>query len=220
MVVSHCKPTQPITVGVLALQGAFIEHINVLRQLPEVKFALAVRTPAELENVDALVIPGGESTSMALIAERMGMMEPLRKFIHSGKPCWGTCAGMILLADEATSTKKGGQSLIGGLRISVNRNQFGSQRDSFEMDLSIPCIGDQKFHAVFIRAPVITEIKDPENVEVLAKLEQAVGQTASEAIVAVRQGPLMATAFHPELTMDSRMHRYFVRMAQEYVAKV
>ncbi|RUP43065.1 PdxT/SNO family [Jimgerdemannia flammicorona] len=204
----------------LALQGAFIEHVHILKRLPEVAEAILVRTQEQLESVDALIIPGGESTAMALIAERCGLFEPLRKFTRS-KPTWGTCAGMILLANEASKTKKGGQQLLGGLDIAVNRNQFGSQVDSFETDLHMSAVLGESappFHAVFIRAPIVTALNS-EDVQVLAKLEHQVGQTDTETIVAVRQGHLMATAFHPELTPDDRLHSYFVRLAQDYKGK-
>ncbi|KAI8074204.1 PdxT/SNO family [Gongronella butleri] len=211
------NPKTQVTVGVLALQGAFIEHMHMLRSIPSVKDIIAVRTKEQLASVDCLIIPGGESSAMALIAERCGMLQPLRDFVRN-KPTWGTCAGMIMLADEATSTKKGGQELLGGLRICVNRNQFGSQKDSFTTDLHFPSIlGDkQPFKAVFIRAPIITKILDEENVEILCRLEAKVGNTDAETIVAVRQQHLMATAFHPELTPDNRLHQYFVHLALQY----
>ncbi|KAI8391643.1 PdxT/SNO family [Radiomyces spectabilis] len=204
-----------VVLGVLALQGAFIEHIHILSTIPEVKEVIAVRTEEQLNSVDALIIPGGESTSMALIAERCNMLEPLRKFVRA-KPTWGTCAGMIMLANEATGAKKGGQQLLGGLDICVNRNQFGSQKESFDTMLHLPdALGDEPFHAVFIRAPVITSVKS-DTVKVIGRLEKKIGQTDPETIVAVRQDKLLATAFHPELTRDNRLHSYFVRMALEY----
>ncbi|RUS21285.1 PdxT/SNO family [Endogone sp. FLAS-F59071] len=208
---------EKLRIGVLALQGAFVEHVHILKRLPEVGEVITVRTQEQLESIDALVIPGGESTAIALIAERCGLLEPLRKFVRS-KPTWGTCAGMILLANEASKTKKGGQQLLGGLDIAVNRNQFGSQRDSFETNLHMSAVLGENappFHAVFIRAPVITALNS-EEIKVLAKLEQQVGQTDAETVVAVRQGHLMATAFHPELTSDDRLHRYFINLAQAY----
>ncbi|KAG2189151.1 hypothetical protein INT44_004293 [Umbelopsis vinacea] len=212
------QPVTHVKVGVLALQGAFIEHIHTLNNIAEVTEAIPVRTEEQLNSVDALIIPGGESTAMALIAERCNMLEPLRAFVRS-KPTWGTCAGMILLADEASKTKRGGQQLLGGLHISVNRNQFGSQKESFETDLYMPEVlgGDTPFHAVFIRAPIITEIKS-DKVKVLCKLGNQVGSTNAETIVAVQQNHLMATAFHPELTSDDRLHRYFVGIALQHKA--
>ncbi|OZJ02594.1 hypothetical protein BZG36_03649 [Bifiguratus adelaidae] len=202
-----------IIIGVLALQGAFQEHINFLERLPEVTEAIAVRTEAHLARIDALIIPGGESTAIALIAERCNMLEPLRKFVRQ-KPTWGTCAGMILLSDEANSTKKGGQQLLGGLHITVNRNQFGRQVDSFEDDLHMPLVLGEKaerFHAVFIRAPIVVTVNS-DDVQVLGQLEHQVGETPASSIVAVRQGHLLATSFHPELTRDDRIHQYFAKM--------
>ncbi|KAI7885823.1 SNO glutamine amidotransferase [Lichtheimia hyalospora FSU 10163] len=203
-----------LKVGVLALQGAFIEHIHMLNNLAEVSEAIPVRTIEQLNSVDALIIPGGESTAMALIAERCQLLEPLRAFVKE-KPTWGTCAGMIMLANEASSAKKGGQQLIGGMGIRVNRNQFGTQKDSFGVGLHMPdIVGEEPFHAVFIRAPVITDILS-DDVKVLARLERQVGETKAETIVAVRQNNLFATAFHPELTRDDRLHKFFVKMAIE-----
>lgn len=184
----------------------------MLNNLASVREAIPVRTVDQLNSVDALIIPGGESTSMALIAERCGLLEPLRAFVRQ-KPTWGTCAGMIMLANEATGAKKGGQQLLGGLDICVNRNQFGTQKDSFSTDLHMPdLLQDGKpFHAIFIRAPVITGLLS-DKVKVVARLEKQVGQTDAETIVAVREGHLFATAFHPELTHDDRLHQYFVNM--------
>ncbi|KAF2430769.1 SNO glutamine amidotransferase [Tothia fuscella] len=179
--------TSPITIGVLALQGAFSEHIQLLRlasQLlnpttttPPITWTfLEVRTPVELAKCDALIIPGGESTTMSLVAERSGMLEPLREFVKVHRnPTWGTCAGLILLSESANRTKKGGQDLIGGLDVRVNRNHFGRQVESFEAELDLPFLSSitQKassptnnlqptavhpFHSVFIRAPVVEKI--------------------------------------------------------------
>ncbi|KAL0091493.1 PdxT/SNO family [Phycomyces blakesleeanus] len=207
--------TKQINMGVLALQGAFLEHINMLTGIPEVTSVITVRTAEELNSVDALIIPGGESTAMALIAERCNMLEPLRAFVRA-KPTWGTCAGMIMLADEATGAKKGGQQLLGGLDICVNRNQFGTQKESFETMLHLPeILGEELFSAVFIRAPVISQIKS-DKVKVVGRLERQIGETKAETIVAVRQEHLFATAFHPELTRDNRLHQFFVSMALTY----
>ena len=194
------------TIGVLALQGAFREHIKILNNLGIA--AEEVRKPEHLNGLHGLIIPGGESTSMGLIAERWGMIEPLRTWVHSGRPTWGTCAGMILLAERATGQKQGGQALIGGLDVTVNRNYFGRQVDSFEVDLAVPALGDRPFHAVFIRAPAITEVSP--GVEVLADI-----QADSDSVpvtVAARQGLILATAFHPELTQDNRWHQLFAAM--------
>ena len=197
-----------VTIGVLALQGAFAEHTKMLRQLGVT--AREVRKPEELAGLDGLIIPGGESTSMALIAERWGLVQPLKAWVAAGKPTWGTCAGMILLSDRATGLKQGGQALIGGLDVTVNRNYFGRQIDSFEADLAVPALGDPPIHAVFIRAPAITGTGD--GVEVLAKLTDNAGQ---RVVVAVQAGPILATAFHPELTDDLRWHVFFVQMIQD-----
>ena len=199
-----------IRLGVLALQGAFREHINILKRL-DVE-AVEVRLAQELAGLDGLIIPGGESTSMGLVAERWGLVEPLRQWVHGGKPTWGTCAGMILLAEKATGQKLGGQALIGGLDVTVNRNYFGRQVDSFEADLIAPVLGDAPFHAVFIRAPAITSVA--EDVETLSTVA-ALHDDNQTVIAAVRKGPILATAFHPELTDDLRWHRYFVQMVKE-----
>jgi 5'-phosphate synthase pdxT subunit len=191
-----------LRIGVLALQGAFAEHIAILRRLGA--DAIEVRTPAQLEGLDGLILPGGESTTMGLVAHRWGLVDPLREWVHGGKPTWGTCAGMILLADQATGQKQGGQPLIGGLHITVNRNYFGRQVDSFETVLTVPSFDPPLSPGVFIRAPAISELG--EDVEVLAELPGPV-------YVAVCQGPILATAFHPELTSDTRWHALFMEIA-------
>lgn len=194
--------TRQVRIGVLALQGAFAEHVAILRRLGV--DVVEVRTPAQLEGLDALILPGGESTTMGLVAERWGLVEPLRTWVHGGKPTWGTCAGMILLADQATGQKLGGQPLIGGLHVTVNRNYFGRQVDSFETTLTVPSFDPPQSPGIFIRAPAIVELG--EGVESLAELP-------GPLYVAVRQGPILATAFHPELTPDTRWHELFVEMA-------
>ena len=195
-----------VKVGVLALQGAFLEHAAMLRGLGA--DAVEVRKPQQLAELDGLVMPGGESTTMGLVAERWGLVEPLRVWVRAGKPVWGTCAGMILLADHAVGQKKGGQPLIGGLDVTVNRNYFGRQNQSFEVLLDAPVLGDGPFRAVFIRAPAILETGPA--VQVLA---EAPGH-GEQVIVAVRQGPILATAFHPELTDDARWHRLFLDVVE------
>ncbi|KAF9329446.1 hypothetical protein BG006_007475 [Podila minutissima] len=211
-----------IRVGVLALQGAFSEHIILLNTLPQVSEAVAVRNAKEISEVDALVIPGGESTTMALIAERSGFMPTLKEFVRT-HPTWGTCAGLILLSEAITSggTLKGDQKLLGGLSITIKRNAFGTQKESFEAGLHVDGLdnAEKLFPGVFIRAPVIDEILKPDEVEVVAKLERDYGKTPKGTIVAVRQGHLLGSAFHPELTRDNRMHLFFVKMAQEWIAK-
>ncbi|KAJ1732513.1 Senecionine N-oxygenase [Coemansia biformis] len=202
------------------LQGAFIEHIhalNTLRDAERIDSVVEVRTSAELAAVDALIIPGGESTSMALIAERRGLLGALREFART-KPTWGTCAGLILLADKVTHAKQGGQKLLEVLPVTVSRNQFGRQIDSFTATLDSPCLGPDAapFEYVFIRAPAIVSVDSPE-VEPLVRLPAGLGQTeASEPglLVAVRYRNILGTSFHPELTSDTRWHRYFVHMAR------
>jgi 5'-phosphate synthase pdxT subunit len=185
-------------IGVLAVQGAFIEHEKVLAHLGVEP--VEVRLPDHLEGLSGLIIPGGESTTIGQVAERWGLLEPVRAFAHSGKPVWGTCAGMILMAKEVADGVPG-QPTLGLMDIAVRRNAFGRQVDSFEADLDIPALGARPFHTVFIRAPLILRVG--KNVETLAQLDDG-------AIVAARQGNLLVTAFHPELTEDDRFHRYFL----------
>lgn len=199
------KNSSDMTIGVLALQGAFIEHIKMLRQLGVQ--AVEVRKAEQLAGLDGLIIPGGESTTMGLIAERWGMVEPLRAWVHGGRPTWGTCAGMILLADRATNQKQGGQPLLGGFDITVNRNYFGRQVDSFETDLLVAELGEAPFHAVFIRAPAIMEVGPAAH-----SLVDVTTPSGETVIAAAQQGALLATAFHPELTTDPRWHELFIRM--------
>lgn len=184
-------------IGVLALQGAFIEHIKALKALGA--DVVEVRLPQHLEGLDGLIIPGGESTTIGKLATSYGLIEPLREYA-SNKPTWGTCAGLIFLAKDIGIES---QPILGLMDIHVNRNAFGRQVDSFEVDLPIAGLDGDPFHAVFIRAPVITEVDN--GVDVLAQLEDG-------RIVAVRQGHLLAMAFHPELTDDHRLHRYFMDM--------
>ncbi|NWF68490.1 MAG: pyridoxal 5'-phosphate synthase glutaminase subunit PdxT [Chloroflexi bacterium] len=188
-----------MNIGVLALQGAFIEHEAVLRALGAT--VTQVRLAADLEPLDGLVIPGGESTTIGKLATNFGLMQPLRDFAQT-RPTWGTCAGMIFLAKDIGIDR---QPILSVMDITVNRNAFGRQIDSFEVDLPIKGLGALPFHAVFIRAPLATAA-GPE-VDVLARLE-------TQQIVAARQGHLLATAFHPELTPDTRMHEYFLRLAR------
>lgn len=193
-----------MNVGVLALQGAFIEHEQTLRDLGV--NAVEVRLPEQLEDVDALIIPGGESTTIGKLAVAYHLLEPLREFAVS-HPVWGTCAGMIMLAKDIGRD----QPLIGVMDIKVDRNAFGRQVDSFETDLDVPDLGAEPFHAVFIRAPLVTRVSD--GVQVLARLPDG-------GIVAVRQGHWLATAFHPELTPDSRFHRYFLEQVAGHKTRV
>lgn len=182
-------------VGVLALQGAFIEHVKMLRQLGAE--AKEVRLPEDLNGLDGLIIPGGESTTIGKLAVEYGLIEPLREFART-TPTWGTCAGMIFLAKDIGVDR---QPILGLMDIQVNRNAFGRQIDSFETNLDISVLPDGPFHAVFIRAPVVTAVEP--QVDIISKLDN--GQ-----IVAVQQGHLLATAFHPELTQDNRLHHYFL----------
>ncbi|KAL4446745.1 hypothetical protein ABPG77_007989 [Micractinium sp. CCAP 211/92] len=216
-----------LRIGVLALQGSFREHMTLLRRIPGVE-PVEVRTKEELDSVAGLIIPGGESTTMALVAERWGLIPELRSFAASKRPIWGTCAGLIFLANRASGMKEGGQALLGGLDCMVQRNFFGAQINSFETQLPAPqCLprstdASDTFRAVFIRAPAITETGP--GVEVLAQYkltaEEAAAQGHDSVVVAVRSGPLMATAFHPELTQDSRWHELFVQMVQQHAADV
>lgn len=186
-------------VGVLALQGDVREHVRILESLGA--HALPVRREAELAAVDGLVLPGGESTTIIKLAVAFDLLEPLRGAIKAGLPVYGSCAGMILLADRVAEGIEG-QQTIGGLDVLVRRNAFGRQVDSFEADLDAPELPDptRPFRAVFIRAPWVEEVGG--DVTVLAR--------AQGHVVAVRQGALMATSFHPELTRDDRVHRYFL----------
>jgi 5'-phosphate synthase pdxT subunit len=184
-------------IGVLALQGDVREHLVALARLGV--DAVAVRRPGELAAVDALVLPGGESTTMGKLARTFEVLDPLRQRVADGLPVLGTCAGMILLADRVEDGVVG-QETIGGLDITVRRNAFGRQVDSFEEDLHVTGV-EGPVHAVFIRAPWVEQVG--EGVEVLARVEAG---PAAGRIVAVRQGPLMATSFHPEVGGDSRIH--------------
>jgi len=186
------------TIGVLALQGDVREHLHALAGLGVE--ALTVRRPAELERCDGLILPGGESTTMIKLARAFELLEPLRERIRGGLPAFGTCAGMILLADRVVDGIEG-QETVGGLDVTVRRNAFGRQVDSFEDDIDVVGL-DEPVHAVFIRAPWVEEVGP--GVEVLA--------SAAGHPVAVRQGHLMATSFHPEVGRDDRLHRLFLEL--------
>jgi 5'-phosphate synthase pdxT subunit len=250
-----------LTIGVLALQGAFVEHISLLSraathtpslQKHSLNF-IEVRTPSELSSCAALILPGGESTAISLIAARCGLLEPLREFVKlHRKPVWGTCAGLILLAESANKSRAAGQELIGGLDVRVQRNYFGRQVESFEADLKLKFLeGQEPFHSVFIRAPVVEKVLDAQEVEALRDSSAkdgddeegvvkapAVRGTEAEVeilcrlpgrakalrdqtttaemlgedgdIVAVRQGNVFGTSFHPELTGDERIHAWWL----------
>ena len=193
-------------VGVLALQGDVREHVRVLAG--QGAAVSLVRRPAELAAVDGLVIPGGESSVIDKLSRAFGMREPIQEAIATGMPIYGTCAGLILLADRITDGIAG-QQTFGGLDATVRRNAFGSQVDSFEVDLEVPELGDQPVHAVFIRAPIVEAVGS--GVEILSRLPD-------DRIVAVRQGSLLGTAFHPEVTGEDRFHEMFLDMVRGRVA--
>ncbi|MBM3134114.1 MAG: pyridoxal 5'-phosphate synthase glutaminase subunit PdxT [Chloroflexi bacterium] len=188
-------------IGVLALQGDFAEHLAMLRRLDVA--ATPVRLPAQLAGLDGLIIPGGESTTIGKLLVAYDLLAPIRQMVAAGQAVWGTCAGMILLAREAVDGIPD-QPLLGVMDIVVRRNAFGRQVDSFEADLPVPALGEAPLHAVFIRAPLIEQVGP--GVQVLARLPES----GEGRIVAVRQGNLLATAFHPELTDDLRFHQYFL----------
>jgi len=194
-------------IGVLAMQGAFAEHIVVLTKLGVE--AIEVRRPEQIEDLAGLIIPGGESTTMLKLAELYRINDAIKTQAKKGLPVWGTCAGAILLAKEVTNTGPNMPIGLGLMRIAVRRNAFGRQVDSFEVNLPVAGLGNEPFHAVFIRAPLIESALPP--AEVMARL-------GNGTIVAVRQNNLLATSFHPELSLDDRFHRYFVRMAEDYLA--
>ncbi|KIW74133.1 pyridoxal 5'-phosphate synthase, glutaminase subunit Pdx2 [Fonsecaea pedrosoi CBS 271.37] len=265
-----------ITVGVLALQGAFLEHLVLLQRAADylrregtaASFEFTeVRNARDLARCDALIIPGGESTTISLVAAQSGLLEPLREFVKvHRKPTWGTCAGLILLAEAANATKKGGQDLIGGLDVRVNRNHFGRQVESFQADLDLPflhgngAIDKTPFPGIFIRAPVVEKILP--NVQGIQTSEQQLAETvvaphksardehARQAmsshvdimgklpgrlkkaagmgpevhageevgdIIAVKQGNVFGTSFHPELTSDIRIHVWWLRQVMDAV---
>ena len=186
----------------LALQGDVREHVRALTDAGAQ--AVPVRRAAELAGLDGLVLPGGESTTIGRLAERFGLLEPLREAVAGGLPTYGSCAGMVLLADRLLDGVPG-QQRIGGLDVTVRRNAFGRQVDSSESDLAMAGVEGGPVHAVLIRAPWVEEVG--EGVDVLARVESGPG---AGRVVAVRQGHLLATAFHPEITPDARVHRLFV----------
>lgn len=225
-------------IGVLALQGAFVEHANALGQLGA--RVTEVRQLAHLtDDLDGLVIPGGESTTMAIVARTLNMVEPLQEFVRSGRPVFGTCAGLIFLSDRATGQKIGGQSVLGGLDVITHRNFFGSQLESAErpVDLCGPMAtgkgkSNPAFRHAFIRAPAVIQVGA--DVQVLATLASHERESAllreqyetdgiekgdaSRVIVGVQQGSILATSFHPELTDDLGWHEHFLRMVSEHKA--
>ena len=215
------REEESVRIGVLTLQGAITEHLEKLGKVRGVT-AVMVREPKDLEEVDGLVIPGGESTVIGRLASWVGLLEPLREWTKAGKPTWGTCAGMIMMADRCEGQSPQRQELLGGLDVTVRRNYFGSQMGSFTHGVRAPG-DDVDFPAVFIRAPAILDVG--KGVEVLARIDKYT-PTSKEAVdakgdtsvvVAVRQGSLLATAFHPELTAgeDAPWHERFVEMVRE-----
>jgi len=190
-----------VTIGVLALQGSFAEHVDAVRRLGAEP--REVRLPAHLEGIDGLIVPGGESTAIGKLLVLASLLEPLRAAIDAGMPVYGTCAGMILLARDIGGLD---QPLLGVMDIKVRRNAFGRQLESFEENLQIPRLGAEPFHGIFIRAPLIEETGP--GVITLAQLPDG-------RVVAARQGGLLVSAFHPELTGDLRMHRFFQALIEE-----
>jgi pyridoxal 5'-phosphate synthase pdxT subunit len=191
-----------LQIGVLAMQGAFSEHKKVLESLG-IKVT-EVRKPEDLVHLDGLVIPGGESTTIGKMLQRYGLLAPITEKGKQGFPLFGTCAGMILLSKKIEEGMAG-QPVIGLLNVVTSRNAFGRQVDSFESDIKIQELGDKPYHGVFIRAPIIREVSD--KVKIMGRID--------EGIVAVREGNILAVAFHPELTDDTRIHEYFIRMVKE-----
>ncbi|AEI12089.1 pyridoxal 5'-phosphate synthase glutaminase subunit PdxT [Cellulomonas gilvus] len=194
-------------VGVLALQGDVREHVHALEAVGA--RAVPVRRRSELDAVDALVIPGGESTTIDKLLRAFELVDPVRERLRAGMPAYGSCAGMILLADRVLGGIEGQQTL-GGVDVTVRRNAFGRQVDSFETDLAIDGIEDGPLHAVFIRAPWVEEVGPAATVVGRVEAGPAAGR-----IVAVRQGPLLVTSFHPEVTGDTRVHRLFVQIVRD-----
>jgi len=194
-------------IGVLAIQGDVVEHLRALEACDAT--AVSVGKPEALAGVDALIIPGGESTTMSMLAQRDGMLDPLREARGAGMPMYGSCAGMIMLADTILDARAD-QQTVGGIDMVVRRNAFGRQVDSFETAIDVAGLGEP-FPAVFIRAPWVESIGP--GVQELARVTAPHGV---DTIVAVRQGPLVATSFHPELTGDRRFHELFVQIARQY----
>ena len=193
-----------VTIGVLALQGDVAEHLRAITASGAHPFP--VRRTAELDAVDGLIIPGGESTTIWKLADIFGLVEPLRQRISGGMPVFGSCAGMIMLASRLVE-RASEQETFGAINMTVRRNAFGRQSDSFESDIDLAGVGGPPFRAVFIRAPWVERVG--QGVEILAT------ESRTDRIVAVRQGPALATAFHPELTQDNRVHSIFTDMVRE-----
>lgn len=199
---TRSQSTRPVRIGVLAVQGAFAEHIELLRELGV--DTVPVRLPADLDGLAGLILPGGESTTMRKLIDNWGLRQPILDLVGKGAPVFGTCAGMILLSNEIAGDE---EPVFPLLDIKVTRNAFGRQLDSFEADLDVPVLGDRPVHAVFIRAPIVDSVGP--DVDVLARLEDG-------RVVAVRSGNVIATAFHPELAGETRFHRLVATMAAAY----
>ncbi len=200
---------KPLTIGVLGLQGDVEEHEHILGTILDKKIpgssVQRVKTVNHADAVHGLVIPGGESTTIGILGQQRKLLDTIRTRISNGLPALGTCAGLILLANRVYDKTAGEtkQSLIGGLDVTVERNSFGRQRESFEADLSIPILGEAAYRGIFIRSPVIKNAGP--KTEVIAKI-------SDNAIVAVRQGNIIGTSFHPELSGDPRLHEYFIQL--------
>src|SRR5512141_262115 len=194
---------RPVRIGVLAVQGAFAEHIAILREIGV--DAVPVRLPEDLDGLAGLILPGGESTAIRKLIDTWALRAPILEMAQRGAPIFGTCAGMILLSKEISD---GDAPVFPLLDITVKRNAFGRQLESFEADLDVPVLGDRPVHAVFIRAPIVERVG--EGVDVLARLDDG-------AVVAVRRGNVIATAFHPELSGETRFHRLVATMAAEFI---
>jgi 5'-phosphate synthase pdxT subunit len=199
---THDQPHGRVRIGVLAVQGAFAEHLAILRQLGV--DAVPIRLPSDMDGISGLIIPGGESTAMRKLIDTWDLRQPILDLARKGAPIFGTCAGMILLSSEITD---GDAPVLPLLDISVKRNAFGRQLESFESEVNVPVLGDRPVHAVFIRAPIVERVGP--DVDILAQLDDG-------RVVAVRKGGVIATAFHPELAGETRFHRLVATMAAEF----
>ena len=209
---NHYNPL--LRIGVLALQGDFEAHEKALQRAASAMgltiAVRAIRLPSQVDDLDGIILPGGESTTIGKLMVLYGFEEVLQQKIREGLPVWGTCAGLILLANE-TDNALAGQPLLASMHTRVRRNAFGSQRESFETDLAVSILGEAPFHAFFIRGPAVESVGP--QVQVLATLDDG-------TIVAVQEGNLLGTAFHPEVSGDSRFHQYFLRLCKDAKARV
>ncbi|KAL0584224.1 hypothetical protein ABG067_005882 [Albugo candida] len=213
--------TPKLRVGVLALQGSFKEHIEILKQLEKTQNnytldLIEVRLPEEIESLDAIILPGGESTTIGKLAAECNLLDSLRNWtLVNSKPIWGTCAGMIMLCEDAKHSEEGGQNLIGGLKVQISRNFFGAQIRSFEKYIDGPPeFNTEPYKAIFIRAPAIVSIDEnsADKIQILSRLSGTPEDKSdpSDVIISARKENILVTAFHPELTQDDRWHRYFI----------